>query len=120
MKCMFGTFSTAYPYWAQIGPVYHKEIDTRIYDVNATRLVREKFVLHVGDALVCMKARGPAGPADFEYGGIVFSKDPVAFDSVGVKIIREQGTAIEFSEFMRMGQAKGLGILDLDKIKIEI
>ena len=118
MKNMYGTFSSEYPNWADIGTVYHKEFDTRICDLNAAPLIREKFILHVGDAILGMKARGPAGHADFAYGGIVMSKDPVALDAVGVKIIREQGQELEFRKFMTMAEERGLGIADLDKIKI--
>ncbi len=119
LKNMYGTFSSAYPHWADIGTVFHKEFHTRICDLHAASLIRDKFVLHVGDALLGMKNRGPAGPADFAYGAILFSKDPVALDAVGVKIIREQGQEMEFGKFMTMAQERGLGIADLEKIKIE-
>jgi len=119
LKNMYGTFSSAYPHWADIGTVYHKEFHTRICDLNAAPLIRNKFVLHVGDALLGMKNRGPAGPADFAYGTILFSKDPVAMDTVGVKIIREQGQEMEFGKFMTMAQERGLGVADLEKIKLE-
>ncbi len=119
MKNMYGTFSSAYPHWADIGTVFHKEFHTRICDLNAVALIRNKFVLHVGDALLGMKNRGPAGPADFSYGAVLFSKDPVALDAVGVKIIREQGQEMEFGKFMTLAQERGLGIADLERIKIE-
>jgi hypothetical protein len=119
MKNMYGNFSSAYPYWADIGTVFHKEFHTRMCDLNAAPLTREKFVLHVGDALLGMKNRGPVGPADFSYGAALFSKDPVALDAVGVKIIREQGQEMEFPQFMTMAQERGLGVADLERIKIE-
>ena len=119
MKNMFGTFSTAYPHWAEIGTIYHKEFHTRICDVNSAQMIRDRFVLHVGDVLLGMKKRGPAGPADFTYGAVLFSRDPVALDAVGVNIIREQDEELEPATFMLLGQSRGLGIADLERIKIE-
>jgi uncharacterized protein (DUF362 family) len=119
MKNMFGNFSTAHPHWAEIGTIYHKEFHTRICDVSAAELVRSRFVLHVGDALLGMKNRGPAGPPDFEYGAVLFSRDPVALDAVGVKIINEQDVELEQATFMLLAQNKGLGIADPDRIEIE-
>ena len=119
MKNMFGLFSTAFPHWNEIGSVFHQHFHTRICDVNAQPLIREKFVLHFGDALLGMKNRGPAGPPDFEYGGLLLSTDPVALDAVGVDIIRKQNQDIEIAEFMTLAQKRGLGIADLQKIKTE-
>jgi uncharacterized protein (DUF362 family) len=119
LKNMYGNFSAAFPHWGEIGTVFHNQFHTRICDLNAAPLIRERFVIHVGDALLGMKNRGPAGPADFYYGAILFSKDPVALDTTGVKIIREQGQEMELAEFMLMAQKRGLGSADLDKIRIE-
>ena len=61
MKNMYGTFSSTFPQWGEIGSVYHKDFASHICNLNKSPLIRQKFVLHVGDAILGMKNRDPPG-----------------------------------------------------------
>ena len=120
MKNMYGTFSTAYPHWGEIGSIFHKEFGTRMCDVNQAELIRKKFVLQVGDAILG-KAKGeggPAGPADFAYGGVLFCNNPVALDAIAASIVREQGQEVTDAVWQKRAEEGGLGIATLEKIKL--
>jgi len=120
MKNMYGTFSTSYPQWGPIGNIYHKEFPIRMCDVNQADLIQKKFVLHVGDAILgkAQAAGGPAGPADFTYGGMLFCKNPVALDAIGASIVREQGEEVEDAVWQKPAEERGLGIATLENINL--
>jgi uncharacterized protein (DUF362 family) len=102
-----------------------------IADFCALPEVRKKVVLHILDGLEACFERGPR-PRNrrflFTPKTIWLSSDPVALDAVGLKAIQterkyrahrtlaEEGRPIDHIE---LAGKKGLGVSDLDRIKIE-
>ncbi len=120
MKNMYGTFSTAYPEWGEIGTIYHEDFPTRMCDVNQAELISKKFVLHVGDALLgkAIGRGGPAGPADFAFGGVMFCNNPVSMDTIAADIVREQGEEVTDAVWQQPAEQRGLGFAAREKIRL--
>jgi uncharacterized protein (DUF362 family) len=118
---------------------FHKapHIGPFIADFCAQPMVRKKVVLHLIDGLEACYDRGPAPDnARFLFSPkkIWFGTDPVALDAVGYRVIDTQRTekglpplkqSMSFENVPRpvdqidLAAAKGLGICDLERIKID-
>lgn len=120
MKNMYGTFSTSFPQWGEIGTIFHREMAARMCDLHQTDLIHNKFVLHVGDALLGKaKAQGgPAGPADFAYGGLFFCKNPVTLDCIAATVIRAQDEEVTDAPWQKMAEERGLGLATPERINL--
>lgn len=118
---------------------FHKapHIGPFIADFCAQPMVRKKVVLHLIDGLEACYDRGPAPDNSrflFTPKKIWFGTDPVALDAVGYRVIDAQRAekglpplkeSMSFENVPRpvdqidLAAAKGLGICDLERIKIE-
>jgi hypothetical protein len=102
-----------------------------IADFCALPEVKNKVILHILDGLEACYERGPR-PRNlrslFSPRTIWLSSDPVALDAVGLKVIQnerrsrahrtleEEGRPIDHIE---LAAKKGVGVCDLDRIKLE-
>jgi len=116
LKNNYGAFSTGHPDWQSIGEVFHKEFDRRIVDINGHPVLRDKYVLTVGDALFGLKEGGPAGPPGFAHNGLVVSADPVAADAAGLSILADEGVDTARATFLTAAEEAGLGVADLERL----
>jgi uncharacterized protein (DUF362 family) len=118
---------------------FHKapHIGPFIADFCAQPMVRKKVVLHLIDGLEACYDQGPApGNPRFLFAPktIWFGTDPVALDAVGYRVIDAERVkrglpplkeSMGFDGVLRpvyhidLAAAKGIGICDLDRIKIE-
>jgi len=95
---------------------------------NSLKCVREKTRLIVCDALLPVAEKGPQARPEWtwEYKTILASTDPVALDSVGLKILDEQRTKINLPPLEAGGKAPsvataakmGLGVADMAQIDL--
>lgn len=95
--------------------------------VAAMPKLRDKVVLHVGDALIASYEGGP-DPNDntFDRGSLVVGTDPVAIDRVAWKIVNDQRAKVALApveadaarqpQYILACGAAGLGTADLTKI----
>ncbi|MGQ9694958.1 MAG: DUF362 domain-containing protein [Thermodesulfobacteriota bacterium] len=85
----------------------------RIALINAAPDIREKTKLIVGDALLGIYQRGPDGPPQFAYHGLIIGTDPVAVDYQGRMIINEERTKRDLppikAEHIEIAAQLGLG-----------
>ena len=102
--------------------------DPFIAELNALPPIREKTRLIVADALRPVANGGPQARPQFTYDekAIMASLDPVALDTVGMKMLDAWRTKKDFSSLEETGSAvsittaaeKGLGVGDMSKIEI--
>jgi Domain of unknown function (DUF362) len=78
--------------------------------VLGIRTLREKYVLHIADALFGCFDGGPTADnpnfKKFVYGALLFSTDPVAMDRIGWKILDEKRTAAGLPVLEESGLSK--------------
>jgi len=108
------------------GSAHANGCDPFIAEVNALPCVRQKTRLIVCDALLPVAERGPQARPEFtyEYKTIMASLDPVAIDTVGIKILDEQRAKIQLPPIepkcksVQTAAAKGLGVGDIGRIEV--
>ena len=100
--------------------------DPAIADICAMPQVRGKLVLNVMDGLVGGYAGGPAFKPQYSwnYGGLLFSRDPVAVDVVALELLeakrREAKVSAIGSQAGHITAAGRLGLGQSDRDKIEL
>ena len=96
-------------------------------DLNALPQIKNKTRLIVVDAARPQCDGGPSLRADaqFDYHGIIISKDPLAADRVGLEIINErrkqtgrQERTVESLKWFASSAKAGVGVCDLSKIEL--
>jgi uncharacterized protein (DUF362 family) len=110
---------------------YHdNNCDPFIAELFGTPMICNKHRITILDALTVQYHRGPSSHPQWaeNYGALVFSKDPVAADTVGWQIIeklRAQTGLPSLAEeqrppkYLKTAEKMGLGISDLKSIDIE-
>ncbi len=122
MKNHYGSFHN---------PAAHhgKQCDPHIADLNSLDDIKSKTRLIVCDATRAACNGGPGhNPAfTWQYSGVVVSRDPVALDTVGTKIIEERRAEVRLLTLAEKGQyprqlgsadERGLGVSDLSRIDL--
>ena len=100
--------------------------DSAIAEICAMPQVRYKLVLNVMDGLVGGYAGGPAFKPQYSwnYGGLLFSRDPVAVDAVVLELLeakrREANVSAIGSQASHITAAYRLGLGQSDRAKIEL
>ena len=100
--------------------------DPAIAEIFALPQVRGKLVLNVMDGLVGGYAGGPAFKPQYSwnYGGLLFSRDPVAVDVVALELLeakrREAKVSAIGSQASHITTAGRLGLGQSDRAKIEV
>jgi len=100
--------------------------DPAIAEICVLPQVRGKLVLNVMDGLVGGYAGGPAFKPQYSwnYGGLFFSRDPVAVDAVALELIeakrREANVSAIGSQASHITTAARLGLGQSDRAKIEL
>jgi uncharacterized protein (DUF362 family) len=100
--------------------------DPQLADLNAIPPIREKTRLILADALRPVGDGGPAANAGatWTYGAILAATDPIAMDTVGVKIIDEWratkglGSVEPAAKVLKTAAQKGLGVADMAAIEL--
>lgn len=88
-----------------------KGLNQAIVDLNS--LLKPHLV--VMDGLIAMEGRGPTSGDPVEINLIIASKDPVAADAVASTIM---GFSPEKIKHIKLAAERGLGLMDLNRIKI--
>jgi uncharacterized protein (DUF362 family) len=65
--------------------------DPAIAQLNNIDIIRNKQVVCICDAIYGLVSGGPTGPPQVTPNKLIFSKDPVAIDTIGTKLLREHG-----------------------------
>lgn len=100
-----------------------------VADLNLNPEIRDKLRLTVCDAITSQYNGGPAySPAfTWNFNGLLVATDPVALDSIGLKIIEDKRNEMGMKSFkeekreplyIRTAQDSGLGTFDRAKIKV--
>jgi len=119
----------AYGSITNTGRLHAKLWNDTCAEVCAFAPLRDKVVLNICDALKgCFNGGPGANPQFFcNYNSILVSTDPVALDRVSYDIVADKriaegvqkAKAPQSLTFLTMASALGLGVADMDKIKIE-
>ncbi|GAB4352021.1 MAG: hypothetical protein Kow0099_36220 [Candidatus Abyssubacteria bacterium] len=122
MKNHYGSFHNP-------GAHHGKQCDPYIADLNSLDEIKSKTRLIVCDATRATCNGGPGyNPAfTWRYSGLLISRDPVALDTVGTKIIEERRAEMRLPTLANSGQyprqlasaaQRGLGVSDLSRIDV--
>jgi len=99
--------------------------DPQIAELNAAAMIRKKTRLVLGDALVGIPAGGPSGAPQWRPNRIIFSRDPVAADSVALGLLDGRRREIGLRpvgprvKYLRTAQELGLGLADKHRITVK-
>ena len=103
---------------------FHSNNFQNIVFANALSPIKEKTRLCIADGIVAQYDKGPMGNPDcqWNFNGIIVGKDPVAVDTVGLKIINEKRIEKNLKsynvKYLRWAEEEGLGINNLDSIEL--
>lgn len=75
-----------------------------------------KFDLHIMDGIISMQGEGPTAGSVYNANKILISKDPLALDTVAIKML---GMTVEDIPILSAARKRNLGKFVLDDIKIE-
>lgn len=95
-----------------------------IVRVNSLPPIKEKTRLCIADGIIAQYNEGPKGNPNFQwnFGGILVGTDPVAVDSIGLKIIndkrREKNLQPYKVNYLQWAQEEGLGTNDINSINL--
>lgn len=98
--------------------MYHKIAPVKedfgeiLVDIHET----SKFNLHIMDGIISMQGEGPTAGSVYNANKILISEDPLALDTVAIKML---GMTIEDIPVLSAGRKRELGQYDIDEIKIE-
>ena len=109
---------------------YHdNHCDPYIADVNSHPYIKDKLRLVICDALTMQYQGGPAYKPQWalDYCGLLLSRDSVAIDRIGAKLIEEKRKEKGLPSLKEAGREpvhiatagrRGLGVSDIDKIEL--
>jgi uncharacterized protein (DUF362 family) len=123
MKNYFGAISNPNKY-------HDTNCDPYVAEVFDSSLIKKKHRLTILDGLIIQYHRGPSYHSRWaeKQGMLIFSFDPVAADSIGWRIIEKLrakkglpslGEEDREPRYLKTAEKMGLGIADIDKIKIK-
>lgn len=75
-----------------------------------------KFSLHIMDGIIAMQGEGPTAGAVYKSNKIIISTDPLALDTVAVKMLKME---VEDVPILLAARERGIGESRLEKISIE-
>jgi hypothetical protein len=74
-----------------MGSLHSTNSDPAIAQLNNIDIIRNKQVVCICDAIYGLVSGSPTGPPQATPNKLIFSKDPVAIDTIGMKLLREHG-----------------------------
>jgi uncharacterized protein (DUF362 family) len=74
-----------------MGSLHSTNSDPAIAQLNNIDMIRNKQVVCICDAIYGLVSGSPTGPPQATPNKLIFSKDPVAIDTIGMKLLREHG-----------------------------
>jgi uncharacterized protein (DUF362 family) len=95
-----------------------------IVRVNALPPIKEKTRLCIADGIIAQYNEGPKGNPNFQwnFGGILVGTDPVAVDSIGLKIIndkrREKNLQPYKVNYLQWAEEEGLGTSNINSVNL--